>query len=70
MNTAVAWRRDLHAHPEVGFAEFRTASLVAGRLADLGWEVVTGRAAMAAGERLGVPEEAELDAAMAWAAQP
>ena len=40
--TAVAWRRDLHAHPEVGFTEFRTASRVAGRLADLGWHVRAG----------------------------
>jgi aminobenzoyl-glutamate utilization protein A len=60
---AVRWRRDLHTHPEVGFTEFRTASRVAGALADLGWEVVTGEDAMAAGERLGVPTPAELDAA-------
>ena len=25
-----AWRRDLHANPELGFAETRTAALVAG----------------------------------------
>ena len=33
----VAWRRDLHANPELGFAETRTAALVAdhARLADL-----------------------------------
>ena len=31
MGTAVDWRRDLHAHPEVGFTEFRTASRVANR---------------------------------------
>jgi aminobenzoyl-glutamate utilization protein A len=55
MNTAVDWRRDLHRHPELGFTEFRTASRVAGALADLGWEVVTGPDAMVAGERLGVP---------------
>jgi aminobenzoyl-glutamate utilization protein A len=65
---AVAWRRDLHAHPEVGFTEFRTASRVAGALTDLGWEVVTGPDAMVAGERLGVPPRAELDAAYERAA--
>src|SRR5882757_1164689 len=65
---ALAWRRDLHVHPEVGFTEFRTASRVAGTLADLGWDVVTGPAAMAPGERLGVPGEAELDAAYERAA--
>jgi aminobenzoyl-glutamate utilization protein A len=63
MSTAVDWRRDLHRHPELGFTEFRTASRVAGAFADLGWDVVTGPGAMVAGERLGVPPEAELDAA-------
>jgi amidohydrolase len=37
----VATRRDLHAHPELGFQEHRTAALVAERLASLGWEVKT-----------------------------
>jgi hippurate hydrolase len=39
---AVAVRRDLHAHPELGFAEHRTAGLVAERLAALGCEVHAG----------------------------
>ncbi|MFN3559900.1 MAG: amidohydrolase [Brevundimonas sp.] len=38
----VAWRRDLHAHPELGFAETRTAALVAEHLRSLGLEVRTG----------------------------
>lgn len=38
----VAWRRDLHAHPELGFAETRTAGLVADHLRSLGLEVRTG----------------------------
>jgi hippurate hydrolase len=37
-----AWRRDLHAHPELGFAENRTADLVAQRLAAFGVEVHRG----------------------------
>jgi len=37
-----AWRRDLHAHPELGFAESRTAELVAQRLASFGIEVHRG----------------------------
>ena len=38
----VAWRRDLHAHPELGFAETRTAAMVADHLRSLGLEVRTG----------------------------
>ncbi|MDP3803262.1 amidohydrolase [Brevundimonas sp.] len=38
----IAWRRDLHAHPELGFAETRTAALVAEHLRSLGMEVRTG----------------------------
>ena len=38
----VATRRDLHAHPELAFAEHRTAALVAERLRSLGYEVRTG----------------------------
>ncbi len=37
-----AWRRDLHAHPELGFEVQRTAGIVAHTLADLGCEVRTG----------------------------
>lgn len=38
----VAWRRDLHAHPELGFAETRTAQVVADHMRSLGLEVRTG----------------------------
>lgn len=38
----VAWRRDLHANPELGFAETRTAGVVADHLRSLGLEVRTG----------------------------
>ncbi|WP_332678069.1 amidohydrolase [Brevundimonas sp.] len=38
----VAWRRDIHAHPELGFAETRTAAMVAEHLRALGMEVRTG----------------------------
>ncbi len=37
-----AWRRDIHAHPELGFEERRTADLVADRLAAFGCEVQRG----------------------------
>ncbi|HEY0956439.1 MAG TPA: amidohydrolase [Roseateles sp.] len=38
----VAFRRDLHAHPELAFAEHRTAGLVATALRELGLEVHEG----------------------------
>jgi len=38
----VAWRRDLHQHPELGLAETRTAAFVAERLRAMGIEVREG----------------------------
>ena len=38
----VAWRRDIHQHPELGNRETRTAKLVADHLTKLGLEVQTG----------------------------
>ncbi len=38
----VAWRRDLHRHPELSFQEVRTSGIVAQRLLELGYEVRTG----------------------------
>ncbi len=38
----VAIRRDLHAHPEIGFEEHRTSGIVAGKLAQWGIEVHRG----------------------------
>ena len=38
----VAWRRDIHEHPELGNEETRTAALVAGLLKSWGLEVQTG----------------------------
>src|SRR5437867_877117 len=40
----VAWRRDIHAHPELSNRETRTADLVAQHLRSLGIEVKTGAA--------------------------
>ncbi len=37
-----AWRRDFHAHPELGLEETRTAALVAERLEAMGYEVHRG----------------------------
>jgi len=39
---AKAWRHDLHRHPELGFAEHRTAALIAEKMAAWGYDVATG----------------------------
>jgi len=38
----IAWRRDIHQHPELGNREVRTAGIVAAHLRSLGIEVKTG----------------------------
>ena len=38
-NKMIAWRRDIHEHPELGNREFRTSALVAEHLKSLGYEV-------------------------------
>ncbi|MDQ2792512.1 MAG: amidohydrolase, partial [Bacteroidota bacterium] len=38
----IAWRRDIHEHPELGNLETRTAGIIAAHLKKLGFEVQTG----------------------------
>ena len=38
----VAWRRDIHMHPELGFEEQRTAGLIAETMDKMGYRVRTG----------------------------
>ena len=42
-NRVIADRRDFHRYAEAGWTEFRTASLVARRLTELGYQVSLGR---------------------------
>lgn len=57
------FRRDLHSYPEVGFCEFRTASLIASRLSGLGYEIRMGKDVMEPGSMIGVPSQSTLAAA-------
>ena len=57
----VACRRDLHHYPELGWCEMRTASLIARRLTDLGYEVLVGRDVCDETGRMGVPDEETLE---------
>lgn len=60
---AVQFRRDFHKHPELGFTEFRTASLIARRCVDLGLSVKVGPEVVRPDARLGLPSEKELEEA-------
>ena len=42
LTKVIAWRRQLHQHPELGNREFKTAALIAAHLRQLGLEVKTG----------------------------
>jgi aminobenzoyl-glutamate utilization protein A len=57
-------RRDLHAHPEPGWLEYRTTALVAAELDRLRFDLAFAADAMAVDERLGVPSAAEREAAL------
>jgi aminobenzoyl-glutamate utilization protein A len=71
---AISRRRDFHKHAESGWTEFRTASLVASTLSDLGYDVLVGDAVLKADAMMGVPSsvelERELQRALAQGAQP
>jgi hippurate hydrolase len=43
-NEMTAWRRDIHAHPELGFEETRTSDVVAQKLESFGIEIHRGLA--------------------------
>lgn len=65
--TLIACRRDLHKYAETGWLEMRTASLVAGKLHDLGYEVLMGPDVCKPDARMGVPSNDILDRHYEWA---
>ncbi|MHA6260433.1 amidohydrolase [Sporosarcina sp. CAU 1771] len=62
-----AWRRDFHKHPESGFLELRTASIVATTLENLGYEVSVGDEVMSKDDRMGLPSDGLFESHKAWA---
>lgn len=58
----VAQRRDFHRYAESGWFEMRTSSIIARKLTDLGYEVLTGEDVCDRGARMGVPSEEALEA--------
>jgi len=62
-------RRDLHAHPEVGWTEYRTSALVAETLDELGYTLHLGADALEVEARMGVPDDDDLAAARERAAE-
>jgi aminobenzoyl-glutamate utilization protein A len=59
----VAWRRDLHRHPELGFLEFRTSARVAAALESWGFDVQEGPDVLDPSARMGLPTAQDLDEA-------
>lgn len=66
-DTLIAWRRDFHKHPELGWQEMRTTSLIARHLHDLGYEVLLGDQVCDPDARLGVPATQALEESYARA---
>uniref|UniRef100_A0A914YKN0 Aminobenzoyl-glutamate utilization protein A n=8 Tax=cellular organisms TaxID=131567 RepID=A0A914YKN0_9BILA len=51
------WRRDFHHYAESGWVEFRTATLVAEELHQLGYSLALGREVVNESSRMGLPDE-------------
>lgn len=58
----IGYRRDFHKYPELGWTEFRTASLIARKLFELGYEVKLGKNIIDINTRMNVPSQEILNA--------
>lgn len=56
----INYRRDFHKYAEVGWTEYRTSSIVAKTLEDLGYEVKVGKDVVKAEDRMGLPTDEDL----------
>ena len=59
----ITLRRDFHKYAETGWLEMRTASIIARKLTELGYEVLTGEQVCSKDERMGVPSDELLEKA-------
>lgn len=66
-NKLIEWRRDFHKHPELGFLEMRTSTIVASILEDLGFEIRIGKEVMDSDYIMGRPTDEETKAHINWA---
>ncbi len=57
----IAQRRDVHKYAEAGWMEIRTSSIIARKLADMGYEVLVGEQVCKRESRMGVPDSQALD---------
>lgn len=53
----VEYRRDFHKYSEVGWTEFRTASIIAKKLSELGFDVSLGKDVIKDEDRMALPAE-------------
>ncbi len=53
----ISFRRDFHKYAETGWHEMRTASLIARRLTQLGYEVLVGEEVCRKEDRMGLPSD-------------
>ncbi len=63
----IEWRRDFHRHPEQGFLEMRTASIVANTLEQLGFSLELGKSVMKEDECMGKPSTETTANHVKWA---
>lgn len=60
-NETIKTRRDFHKYAETAWTEYRTASIVADKLCELGYEVYVGDKVIAEDAMMGLPGQTELD---------
>lgn len=63
----INWRRDFHRHPELGFLEMRTSTIVADTLERLGYDLKIGREVMHPDFTMGKPDQEETSRHYVWA---